>query len=280
HKYFDGIVPAPGAFTEADEKMLAELRESIAALTDSIENFHFREALRQAMDIARLGNRYLQETEPWKTAKTDMDRTATVLYLAIQLCANLSIAFAPFLPFMSDKLVHMLGGDTISWAMLGCTDLVPAGARIKQPELLFDKIDDEAVQAQLKRLEDTKKANLEAAWKPAPQQADVDFDTFCRADLRIGTVLECERVPKADKLLRFLIDDGTGTPRTIVSGIAKSYPDPAALKGLQVVFIANLPPRKLRGIESQGMLLSAEDKDGRLVLASVSQPVAPGAQVK
>ena len=280
HKYFDGTVPAPGTFTDADEKMLAELRDTIAALTDSLDNFHFREALRQAMDIARLGNRYLQETEPWKTAKTDMDRTATVLYLALQLCANLSIAFAPFLPFMSDKLVKMLGGDTISWDMLGCTDLVPAGARIKQPELLFDKIDDEAVQAQLKRLEDTKKANLEAAWKPAPQQADVDFDTFCRADLRIGTVIECERVPKADKLLRFLIDDGTGTPRTIVSGIAKSYPEPEALKGLQVVFIANLPPRKLRGIESQGMLLSAEDKDGRLVLASVSQPVAPGAQVK
>ena len=280
HKYFDGTVPAPGAFNETDEKMLAELRDSIAALTDSLDNFHFRDALRQAMDIARLGNRYLQETEPWKTAKTDMDRTATILYLAMQLCANLSVAFAPFLPFMSEKLVRMLGIGTISWDMLGSTGLVPAGARINQPELLFDDIEDEAVEAQLKRLADTKKANLEASWKPAEQQADVDFDTFCRSDLRVGTVLECERVPKADKLLRFLIDDGTGTHRTIVSGIAKSYPDPSALVGKQVVFIANLPPRKLRGIESQGMLLSAEDKDGRLVLTTVSDTVAPGAQVK
>ncbi|MDE6161453.1 MAG: methionine--tRNA ligase subunit beta, partial [Muribaculaceae bacterium] len=221
-----------------------------------------------------------QETEPWKVAKTDMDRTSTILHMALQLCANLAIAFEPFMPFMSRKLVGMLGLDAIEWSMLGSTDLVPAGARISEPELLFEKIDDEAIAAQLKKLADAKAANEAAAWKPAPQQADVDFDTFCRSDIRVGTVLECERVPKADKLLRFRIDDGTPDGRTIVSGIAKSYPEPSELVGRQVLFIANLPARKLRGIESQGMILSAEDKDGRLVLAGISEPVAPGAQVK
>ncbi len=232
------------------------------------------------MEIARLGNRYLQETEPWKLAKTDLARTGGILNTALQLCANLAVAFEPFMPFMSAKLAGMLGLGTISWDMLGRTDIIAAGTQLAAPELLFDKIEDEAVAAQLQRLADTKQANLEAAWRPAEQQPDVDFDTFCRSDLRVGTVLECARVPKADKLLRFLIDDGTGKPRTIVSGIAKSYPEPEALVGRQVLFIANLPARKLRGIESQGMLLSAEDKDGRLVLATVSDAVAPGAQVK
>ena len=280
HKFFGGTLPAPAALQPVDEQLTVDLRAAVAELTESLEGFHFREALKQAMEIARMGNRYLQETEPWKVAKTDMERAGTILYTAIQLCANLAIAFEPFMPFMSKRLVKMLGGKDISWAMLGCMDLVPAGATIAQPELLFDKIEDEAVAAQLQRLADTKKANLEAAWRPAEQQPDVDFDTFCRSDLRVGTVVECERVPKADKLLRFLIDDGTPEKRTIVSGIAKSYPDPSVLVGKQVVFIANLPPRKLRGIESQGMLLSAEDKDGRLVLTTVSDAVAPGAQVK
>lgn len=280
HKFFGGTVPQPGEYQEIDRNVFNEIAEIKKSLSDNIETFHFRDALRDAMNIARLGNRYLQETEPWKVAKTDMQRTGTILYVALQICAAISIAFEPFLPFMSRRLLRMLGGDKITWDMLGCSDLVPVGATMGTPELLFDKIEDEAIQAQLRRLEDARKANIEAAWKPAPQQADVDFDTFCRADLRVGTVLECERVPKADKLLRFLIDDGTDRPRTIVSGIAKSYPDPAALVGRQVLFIANLPVRKLRGIESQGMLLSAENKDGSLVLAGISAPVAPGAQVK
>ncbi len=231
HKYFDGIVQPATDLQPVDERMLAELRDTVDALTESLDTFHFREALKQAMEIARLGNRYLQETEPWKVAKTDMARTATILNTALQLCANIAVAFEPFIPFMAARLLKMLGGNALTWDMLGSTELIPAGARIAQPELLFDKIEDEAIQAQLKRLADTKKANLEASWKPAEQQADVDFDTFCRSDLRVGTVLECERVPKADKLLRFLIDDGTGRHRTIVSGIAKSYPDPAALVG-------------------------------------------------
>ncbi len=280
HKYFDGRVPADGEPQDVDRQLAADLSAAVASLTESLEGFHFREALRQAMEIARLGNRYLQETEPWKLAKTDLARTGGILNTALQLCANLAVAFEPFMPFMSAKLAGMLGLGTISWDMLGRTDIIAAGTQLAAPELLFDKIEDEAVAAQLQRLADTKRANLEAAWRPAEQQPDVDFDTFCRSDLRVGTVLECARVPKADKLLRFLIDDGTGKPRTIVSGIAKSYPEPEALVGRQVLFIANLPARKLRGIESQGMLLSAEDKDGRLVLATVSDAVAPGAQVK
>lgn len=280
HKYFDGRVPADGEPQDVDRQLAADLSAAVASLTESLEGFHFREALRQAMEIARLGNRYLQETEPWKLAKTDLARTGGILNTALQLCANLAVAFEPFMPFMSAKLAGMLGLGTISWDMLGRTDIIAAGTQLAVPELLFDKIEDEAVAAQLQRLADTKQANLEAAWRPAEQQPDVDFDTFCRSDLRVGTVLECARVPKADKLLRFLIDDGTGKPRTIVSGIAKSYPEPEALVGRQVLFIANLPARKLRGIESQGMLLSAEDKDGRLVLATVSDAVAPGAQVK
>ncbi len=280
HKYFDGRVPADGEPQDVDRQLAADLSAAVASLTESLEGFHFREALRQAMEIARLGNRYLQETEPWKLAKTDLARTGGILNTALQLCANLAVAFEPFMPFMSAKLAGMLGLGTISWDMLGRTDIIAAGTQLAAPELLFDKIEDESVAAQLQRLADTKQANLEAAWRPAEQQPDVDFDTFCRSDLRVGTVLECARVPKADKLLRFLIDDGTGKPRTIVSGIAKSYPEPEALVGRQVLFIANLPARKLRGIESQGMLLSAEDKDGRLVLATVSDAVAPGAQVK
>ena len=280
HKYFDGRVPADGEPQDVDRQLAADLSAAVASLTESLEGFHFREALRQAMEIARLGNRYLQETEPWKLAKTDLARTGGILNTALQLCANLAVAFEPFMPFMSAKLAGMLGLGTISWDMLGRTDIIAASTQLAAPELLFDKIEDEAVAAQLQRLADTKQANLEAAWRPAEQQPDVDFDTFCRSDLRVGTVLECARVPKADKLLRFLIDDGTGKPRTIVSGIAKSYPEPEALVGRQVLFIANLPARKLRGIESQGMLLSAEDKDGRLVLATVSDAVAPGAQVK
>ncbi|MDE6310913.1 MAG: methionine--tRNA ligase [Muribaculaceae bacterium] len=281
HKYFDGIVPAakPGPVEEA---LQAEIVTIKAQVSEAIETFHFREALNRAMDMARAGNRYLQETEPWKMAKTDMERTATVLNTAVQLCANLAIVFEPFLPFMSAHLVKMLGGDKISWDMIGCMDLVPTGARIQQPELLFEKIDDEAIDAQMKRLERIKEENKLKNWQPEPRQADVDFDTFMKADLRVGTVLECAKVPKADKLLRFLIDDGGLTPggRTIVSGIAQHYADPAELVGKQVVFIANLPPRKLKGIVSDGMILSALNADGSLCVIAPSAPATPGAQVK
>lgn len=276
HKYFDGVVP-PATPNETDKALETEIRELKAQVSEAIETFHFREALKLAMDMARAGNRYLQETEPWKLAKTDMARTGTILNIALQLCGNLAIVFEPFLPFMSEKLLKMLGGDRISWDMLGCFDLIPAGAHIGTPELLFDKIEDAQIQGQLDRLARIKKENELRNFRPEPQAETVEFDTFAKCDFRVGTVLECEKVPKADKLLRFLIDDGL-EKRTIVSGIAKYY-KPEELVGKQVCFIANLPPRKLKGIESQGMLLSAENADGSLVLISPSAPVVPGVKI-
>lgn len=277
HKYFGGMTPVAGELTDTDRQALADLKAAVAAETEAIETFHFREALKQAMEIARVGNRYLQETEPWRVAKTDMARTGTILNIALQICANIAIAFEPFIPFTSARLAKMLGMDKLSWDMLGTPDLVADGKEIGKPELLFEKVEDATIQAQVQKLLDTKKANEAAAWRPEPQAEDVDFDTFCRSDLRVGTVLECTKVPKADKLLRFLIDDGM-EKRTIVSGIAKYY-KPEELVGKQVCFIANLPPRKLKGIESQGMILSAVDKDGSLVLISPSAPTAPGAKI-
>lgn len=277
HKYFDGIVPPVSDYQDIDKGVFSELAEIKASLTDNLENFHFRDALKDAMNIARLGNRYLQETEPWKVAKTDMDRTGTILNVALQICANISIAFEPFLPFMSEKLLKMLGGDKITWDMLGCNDLIPAGAKIGEPVLLFEKIEDDVVEAQVKKLNDTKKANIEKNWQPAPQAENVDFDTFKKCDIRVGTVLECKKVPKADKLLQFLIDDGMNK-RTIVSGIAKYY-EPDDLVGKQVCFIANFEPRKLKGVLSEGMILSAENPDGSLVVIGPTGQVRPGAQV-
>ncbi|MBD5347763.1 MAG: methionine--tRNA ligase [Bacteroides sp.] len=278
HKYFDGIVPAPGELTETETTLIEEVKKLKEELTEALDTFHFREALRLAMDMARAGNKYLQDTEPWKVAKTDMPRTATILNTAIQMCANLSIAFEPFLPFMSAKLVKMLGGDKISWDMLGCFDLVPAGAKIGEPELLFEKIEDSTVEAQVQKLLDTKKANELKAWKPEPVKPDVDFETFEKTDIRVGKVLECSKVKKSKKLLQFLIDDGM-EKRTILSGIALSYPDPSVLVGKEICFIANFPVRKMMGIDSQGMILSAVNPDGTLTVISPSAPVVPGAQV-
>ena len=284
HKYFGGKLPACGALTEAEETLISEIGRLKEQVTQALETFHFREALRLAMDMARAGNKYLQETEPWKVAKTDMERTATILNTAIQTCANLAIVFEPFLPFMSARLLKMLGGETISWEMLGCFDLVPAGAQLAQPELLFDKIEDAAVEAQLDRLARIKaeneriKAEQELKnWRPEPQQADVPFDTFEQVDMRVGTVIECERVKKSDKLLRFLIDDGMER-RTICSGIAKYY-NPEDLVGKQICFVANFAPRKMMGIESQGMILSAVNADGSLTVITPSAPVRPGARI-
>ena len=276
-KYFDGIVPQPGELADVDRAAIAEIRQSVEALTAALDTFHFREALKEAMNIARIGNRYLQETEPWKVAKTDPQRVKTILNVAIQICANIAIAFEPFLPFMSEKLLRMLNGDKISWDMLGSFDLVPAGAQLQQPELLFEKIEDDVIQAQLDRLAAIKEQNRLKAWQPEPQAAPVDFDTFLKLDIRVGKVLECQAVPKADKLLRFLIDDGMGT-RTIVSGIAKYY-KPEDLVGKQVCFIANFPPRKLKGVESQGMILSAENPDGTLTVISPADTLAPGSKI-
>ncbi len=277
HKYFGGTVPAAGELQPVEKQLEADLKATVKALTEALETFHFREALKQAMEIARLGNRYLQETEPWKLAKTDPERVKTILNTALQLCANLAVVFEPFTPFMSGKLAGMLGMGQLSWDMAGSLDLIAAGSQIGEAVLLFDKVEDDQIQAQIHRLEESKKANEAAAWRPEPQAKDVDFDTFMLSDMRVGTVVECEKVPKADKLLRFLIDDGM-EKRTIVSGIAKYY-KPEELVGRQVCFIANLPPRKLKGIVSQGMILSAVNSDGSIVLLSPSSPVAPGAKI-
>ena len=278
HKYFDGKVPTVGTLQDVDTAAFAELNEIKASLSQNLDTFHFREALKDAMNIARLGNKYLQETEPWKLAKTDMARVETILNVALQICANIAVAFEPFLPFMSEKLVKMLGIESLSWEMLGSTSILANGAEIGAAELLFEKIEDDAIQAQIDRLEKTKEDNKINSWTPAPQQADVDFDTFMKLDIRVGTVLECQKVPKADKLLQFLIDDGM-EKRTIVSGIAKYYA-PEDLVGKQVCFVSNFAPRKLKGVLSQGMILSAENADGSLVVCGPTGPVAPGAQVK
>lgn len=278
HKYFDGTVPPAGTLEEADKAALAEIADTSGRLTDNLENFHFREALKEAMNIARTGNRYLQETEPWKVAKTDMARTATILNTALQICANLAVAFEPFLPFSAGKLSRMLGLTDLKWADLGRADLIATGSTIGQPELLFEKIEDDTIQAQLDRLARIKEENKLNSWKPAPQLPDVAFDDFLKTDIRVGTVKECKRVPKADKLLQFLIDDGMGD-RTIVSGIAKYY-NPEDLVGKQVCFVANFAPRKLKGVESQGMILSAENPDGSLTVIGPTGAVQPGAQVK
>lgn len=278
HKYFQGVVPAAGEFQAVDTQAFDDIRAAEKSLTESLETFHFREALRQAMEIARIGNRYLQETEPWKVIKTDPERAGAILNVALQICGNLAVAFEPFLPFMAAKLRTMLSLGELSWQSLGSTGLVPAGTQLGEPVLLFEKIEDDAIQGQLDRLEATKKQNLVDSWKPEPQQPDVPFEDFMKMDIRVGTVLECERVPKADKLLKFLIDDGM-EKRTIVSGIAKYY-QPEDLVGKQVCFVANFAPRKLKGVLSQGMILSAMNPDGSLVVISPSAEVKPGAQVK
>ncbi|MBO5874495.1 MAG: methionine--tRNA ligase subunit beta, partial [Rikenellaceae bacterium] len=227
---------------------------------------------------ARIGNRYLAETEPWKLAKTDMGRVATILNLSLQLVANLSIVFEPFLPFSSKKLREMLNLASFEWASLGSVNLLSEGHELGEVGLLFEKIEDDAIQAQLDRLERIKKENEAANYKANPIRPECSFDDFMKLDLRVGTVLECAKVPKADKLLQFKIDDGLET-RTILSGIAKHF-NPEELVGKQVCFIANLPPRTLRGIVSEGMILSAEDNEGKLSLLTVTPQAKPGSEIK
>ena len=277
HKYFKGVVPACGELTESDKATIAEFQDVKQKVESLLDHFRFRDAQKEAMNLARIGNKYLADAEPWKVYKTDPQRVETILYLALQLVANLSIAFEPFLPFSSERLRKMLGGLELKWDDLGRTDILPAGHTLEKPELLFEKIEDSTVEAQVAKLEATKKANAEAEYKAKPVREAVDIEQFGKLDLRVGTVLECERVPKADKLLRFLIDDGL-EKRQILSGIAQHY-KPEELLGKQVVFIANLPARKLRGLESQGMILSAQNFDGGLSVVSVDREVKPGSEV-
>ncbi|MDY6371932.1 MAG: methionine--tRNA ligase [Bacteroidales bacterium] len=283
HKFYEGRVPATSDLqpptSDLDNELVRELATFPERIGRSIETYRLREALSEMMNLARLGNKYLTDTEPWKLAKTDPGRTAAVMNLSLQICANLAILCAPFLPFTADKLHRMLNLPAKGWQDAGRADLLPEGHTIGTPELLFEQISDETIQAQIDKLQATKEQNALDAWQPAAVKENVTIDDFGRMDIRVATILECTKVPKADKLLQFSLDDGTGTPRTIVSGIAKFYPEPEKLVGRQVCFIANFPPRKLKGVESQGMILSAEDKDGRLVLLTPSDLVAPGCSV-
>lgn len=278
NKYFEGKVPALGELTDYDKETIAEVQAIKATIEKELDTYHFREALKTAMNLARIGNKYLADTEPWKLAKTDMSRVATILNIALQITANLTIVFSPFLPFSSKKLLRMLDvNEAFSWDSLGSMELLSVGHQIATAELLFEKIEDSTIEAQIEKLQATKAANELAERKAESIAQDIQFDDFLKLDIRVGTVLECSKVPKADKLLQFRIDDGLGG-RTIISGIAKHY-QPEELVGKQVCFIANLPPRKLKGIESQGMILSAEDLDGSLRLISPSVEVSPGSKV-
>ncbi|MDR0748849.1 MAG: methionine--tRNA ligase [Tannerellaceae bacterium] len=277
-KYFDGRVPAMNELTGYDAETLKEFAGVKAAVERQLDAFHFRDAQKETMNLARIGNKYLTDTEPWKLAATDMDRVATILHIALQITANLAIAFEPFLPFSMEKLNQMLNIVPLDWGRLGATDLLPAGHLLNRPELLFEKIEDEVIEAQVQKLLDTKKANEEANYTAKPVRDSIGFDDFGKLDIRAGTVLECTKVPKADKLLQFKIDDGL-QKRTIISGIAAYY-KPEDLIGKQICFIANLAPRKLKGIISEGMILSAEDADGTLAVIMPEKVVKPGSEVK
>ena len=277
-KYFDGKVPACGEFTDYDNAIIAEFVNVKERVENLLDQYKFREAQKEAMELARIGNRYLAETEPWKLAKTDMNRVATILNLSLQLVANLAIVFEPFLPFSSKKLREMLNIDNFEWTSLGSTTLLAEGHELGEVGLLFEKIEDETIQAQLDRLERIKKENEAANYKANPIRPECTFDDFMKLDMRVGTVLECTKVPKADKLLQFKIDDGLAT-RTILSGVAKHF-NPEELVGKQVCFIANLPPRTMRGIVSEGMILSAEDNEGKLSLLTVAPTAKPGSEIK
>lgn len=279
HKYFGGKVPEQGELNDEDKAVIKEMQECIQRMKDLLDTFHFRDAQKEAMNIARAGNKYITMMEPWKVAKTDMNRTATILNLCLQISANLAIAFEPFLPFSSEKLYKMLNySNPNRWEVLGSDEVLPANHLLNPAELLFEKIDDDAIQVQLDRLERIKKENQLEAWKAPEIKPLTNIDEFDKTDIRVGKVLECEKVKKSDKLLKFKIDDGMGG-RVILSGIAQSYPDPQVLVGKQILFIANFPVRKMMGIESEGMILSAVDSDGRLVVTTVSDAVQNGVQV-
>lgn len=276
-KYYDGVVPAAGELTDYDRQTIAEFKDVKAEVERLIENFRFRDAQKEAMNLARIGNKYLADSEPWKVIKTDPERVKTVLNLSLQLVANLAIAFEPFLPFSCQKLRMMLNMDEVEWDRLGATDLLPEGHVLGAPALLFEKIEDSVVEAQVQKLLDTKKANEAANFKAAPVKETIPFEQFEGLDIRVGKVIECEKVKKSKKLLKFLIADGAEN-RTIVSGIAQYY-DPEQLIGKQVCYIANLAPRTINGIESQGMILSAVNFDDSLSVVTVDREVANGSQV-
>ncbi len=289
-KYFNGIVPPCNELTDTEAQAIEEFKNVKETVETLLEQYKFREAQREAMNLARIGNRYITECEPWKVAK-DMKsddaavaeaatkRVETILHVCLQLTANLAIAFEPFLPFSSKRLREMLNMDSFEWEQLGTMDILPVGKQLAEPALLFEKIEDSVIEAQLQKLEDTKRANEAAEYVPEPVKENVDFDTFEKLDIRVGLVTSCEKLKKSKKLLKFHIDDGTKEGRTILSGIAAYYEDPAELVGKQVLFVANFAPRKMMGEESQGMILSAVNYDGTLSVTTTSKDVKPGSQV-
>ena len=277
-KYWNGVVPACGELQEVDKKAIAEFKDVKEKVEQFLDVFKFREAQKEAMNLARIGNKYITECEPWKVWKTDPKRVETILNISLQLVANLAIAFEPFLPFSSEKLRKMINMPNFEWTQLGSTDLLKAGDQLGEPELLFEKIEDEVIEKQLQKLADTKKANEEASYNAEPVKPEVSFEDFEKLDIRVGHILNCEKVKKSKKLLKFTIDDGTGTERTICSGIAAYY-EPEDLIGKDVLFVANFAPRKMMGIESQGMILSAVNFDGSLNVTSLLGKVKPGSQV-
>ena len=278
-KYYDGEVPAPGLLTDYDQQTLDEFRGVKEKLEGLLEAFKFREAQKEAMNLARIGNKYIADSEPWKVVKTDPERVKTVIYISLQLTANLAIAFEPFLPFSSERLRTMIDMPEFSWEDLGKTDLLAPGKRLPKPELLFTKVEDEAIELQVKKLQDTIKANEEAAYKAQPVKETVAFEDFQKLDIRVGIVKACEKVKKSKKLLRFSLDDGSGTDRTILSGIAQWY-EPEQMVGKRVLFIANLAPRKIMGEESHGMILSAVNYDGNLSVTTTLDEVKGGSTVE
>ena len=276
-KYWNGVVPACGELQEVDRKAIAEFKDVKTKVEQYLDAFKFREAQKEAMNLARIGNKYITECEPWKVWKTDPKRVETILNISLQLVANLAIAFEPFLPFSSEKLRGMINMPTFEWSQLGSTDLLKAGTQLAEPALLFEKIEDDVIEKQLQKLLDTKKANEAANFKAAPVKENIPFEDFEKLDIRVGKVLSCEKVKKSKKLLKFEIADGLEN-RTIVSGIAQHY-NPEDLVGKEVCFVANLAPRTINGIESQGMILSAVNFDDSLSVVTVDREVVPGSQV-
>ena len=277
-KYWGGIVPACGELQDVDRQTIQEFKDVKEKVESYLDVFKFREAQKEAMNLARIGNRYITECEPWKVWKTDPKRVETILNISLQLVANLSIAFEPFLPFSSKELRNLINLAEYDWTQLGSTDILAAGHQLNEPHLLFEKIEDETIDAQLQKLEDTKKANEATNYKAEPIKKDVAFEDFEKMDIRVGHIVHCEKVKKSKKLLKFTIDDGTGTERTILSGIAAFY-EPEQLIGKDVLFVANFAPRKMMGIESQGMILSAVNFDGSLSVTTTLSEVKPGSQV-
>ena len=278
-KYWEGVVPACGELQEVDRQAIAEFKDVREKIETLLDQFKFRDAQFEAMQLARIGNRYITECEPWKVWKTDPKRCETILNICLQIVANLSIAFSPFLPFSSNRLRSLINEQYLEWGQLGDIDLLPAGHQINEPQLLFEKIDDEAIQKQLDKLEATKKANEAAQYKAAPVKDTVSFEDFEKLDIRVGLVKDCQKVKKSKKLLQFTIDDGSGTDRTICSGIAQFYENPEQLIGKRILFVANFAPRQMMGIESQGMILSAVDFDETLSVVTTTKDVKPGSQV-